>query len=161
MDAEAFFRDALAASRGLEGNRRRIDAVEQELDAAGCGSPRLGPHGTSGGQSDPVYAGALRRMAARGRLDALLRERADLEATVGDCMAVIHGMERALGEPTARTMELRYVDGLPWSEVASELGVTERTALRRRSVAVDWLGDVGMAAARAGLLNRPGDSGAI
>lgn len=161
MDAEAFFDATLAASRRLEGLQRRISAVEEELDSAGQGSPGFGPHGTSGGQPDPVFSGTLRRMAARDRLGSLLRERADCEAQVGDCLAVIRGMAEALGEPTAECMEAHYVDGRPWAEVAESQGVTERTVLRRRSVAVDWLADVGLANARRGLLTRPDDSGAI
>lgn len=153
MDGERFFSDVAYAARRIEPLRRQVSAIEDDL--ATCG-----PHGSAGGggshgtTSDPTYSSVLKRQRAGKKLDALKRELDECISTVGEGLAVLHGMAVALGEPTAAAMERHYVDGISWSMVADELHVSERTILRRRSVAIDWLSDVGPRRAKAGALTR-------
>lgn len=160
MDGERFFRDAaLAAGRLAELARRRSDVLD-ELDGAESPTATQGPHARGGSLSDPVWRAMLRRRGLSLRLSEIEASMREQEAVVGECLAVLRGMSLALGERTAHAMERHYLDGLTWDAVAAEAGASARTVLRWRSVAIDWLSDVGPRLARAGCLTR-GDGEAI
>lgn len=64
---------------------------------------------------------------------------------------LIDGVRRAFETPWWRALDLYYIDGLGWPEVADEMGVSERTCRKWRDAALDWLDFVGDANARRGM----------
>lgn len=158
FDGTAFLSDSRLAAVRLQTLSRQISALEEDMADCWPTHGGNGPQGRSQGLSDPTYRGMLSLESRHRRLEWLESERQACRDRVDECRAVLAGMAEALGRPVAETCRLYYLDGAPsgigWADVARETGVTERTALRRRSVAVDWLSDVGLAHARAGDLTR-------
>ena len=157
-EAEWFERSRRAILR-LCAVRRELDAL-RESEASGPG----GKHGDSGphqknATSDPVAAAALAHDGVIARIEELSRQLESLEAARDTLRQVISGMRLALGDGYADVMAAYYLYGpeltytgrsCTWQDVADRNGVTLRTVLRRRSVAADWLDDVGVAGAIAG-----------
>ena len=117
--------------------RRALELAERDLEN---GPPRGDQVGR--GSGDPVLARVLfdedalvRRAAARSVLD-------DARRRIGWLGSVHPEM--------AGVLELRHVRGLPWAEVAGELGVSEATARRWHRVMVDWVDSFGWSRARDG-----------
>lgn len=158
MDGSAYLAGARAAAVRLRTLDSQISGLLAEAAGRYPGQDPSAPHVRTSGLSDPTWQGALSMRAHARRLDWLRRERESCMAQLDECAEVVAGMRRALGDGTADAVRMYYLDraadGVTWPEVAEALGVTERTALRRRSVAVDWLSDVGLAHARAGDLTR-------
>lgn len=164
----------MGGSEWFERERRdilRLCAVQRELDAL-TESEATGSGGTGHGDrglrqknatSDPVSAAALAHDGVVARIAELTRQREGLEASRRALVKVIDGMRTALGDGYADVMaayylygpELAYTGrGCTWQDVADREGVSLRTALRRRSVAADWLGDVGVSGAMAGMFTK-------
>lgn len=159
MDGAAFFERGRRAGLRLCALRREIGAVK---DAVGSGRPlgggSKGPHGR-GGISNPTLSAAMASDGLEARLADMERERSGLEAAVSVLADVIAGMRLALGDAYADVMADWYLlgpercyagPGLTWQDVADERGISLRTAMRRRSVAIDWLEDVGLTGAIEG-----------
>lgn len=157
FDGAGYLSDARRAAVRLRELEAQVAAEREALYECGPGGGGM-PSRSSSGESDPTWRGVLSVRSRRRRLDWLLSEREACREQVDDLRAVLAGMAEALGPECAETCRRYYLDGVAtgdgWAEVASAMGVTERTALRRRSVAVDWLSDVGLANARAGRLMR-------
>ena len=164
----------MSGAEWFERSRRsvlRLCAVQRELDAL-TESEETGPggsgHGDSGPRqknatSDPVSAAALAHDGVVARIAELTRQRDGLEAARLALCRVIDGMRLALGDGYADVMaayylygpELAYTGrGCTWQDVADRAGVSLRTAMRRRSVASDWLEDVGVSGAMAGMFTK-------
>lgn len=158
VDGSAYMSGARAAAVRLRALERQISGLLAEAAGRYPGQDPSAPHVRSSGLSDPTWQGALSVRAHARRLDWLRRERDSCMATTDEFSEVVSGMRRALGDGTADAVRMYYLDraadGVTWPEVADALGVTERTVLRRRSVAADWLSDVGIAHAKAGDLTR-------
>lgn len=155
MDGAAYLSDARLAAVRLASLDKAISGLESESPGKYPSQDTSAPQVRASGLSDPTYAGALSLRGRERRLSWLRSERDACLAAVRECSRVLDGMAVALGDETARTCRLYYlVPGATWGGVAGQVGATERTVLRRRSVAVDWLSDVGLAAAVAGRLTR-------
>lgn len=155
MDGAAYLSDARAAAVRLRSLDKAISGLESEPVGKYPRQDPSAPQVRTSGLSDPTYTGALSARAHQRRLEWLRSERDGCLARVGECSDALLGMAAALGPETAETCRLYYLDpGATWDSVAEATGVTVRTALRRRSVAVDWLSDVGLAHAVAGHLTR-------
>lgn len=118
--------------------------------------------------SDPTAAMALQ--LADGEAEAeeqrlVSRAEAEEEA-IGRGLRLVDGCRAAWGDAMAETLELWVIDAperermsgsrVTWAMMAEELGVSEATAYRRRDALLDWVDDVGMAAACAGWLTKAG-----
>lgn len=137
MGARAWLEDVRAASVAL-------GAMEAEL--AGIYGP--GAPDASGVASGSVGdGGMLSRCVRAGELRAGV---AEAERVVGRALRVIEGVRRGIGERYADVLDMRYVDAMPWDEVAQRMGCSERTARRVRDVACDYVDSVGMAGAMRG-----------
>ena len=80
----------------------------------------------------------------------MLRELDACEECVGEALGLIDGVRRAFETPWWRVLELYYIDGMAWQDVAADMGVNEKTCRRWRDAACDWLDFVGEASARMG-----------
>ena len=104
--------------------------------------------GTAGGGGDPRSGGPV---AARFASDELAREvMASTEAVVGEALALLEGLIDLFG-PKALAVELHYLDGLRWADVAAELDVGESTARLWCAQVFDFVDSAGWARAREGV----------
>lgn len=155
MDGAAYFADARAAAVRLERLENQISGLEASMMDCWPTHDGNGPQRGTQGLSDPTWRGVLNIESCRRRIDWLQTEADGCRETIAECRRVLDGMASALGGQYKETMALYYLHpGASWQQVANDMRVTERTALRRRSVAIDWLSDVGLANAKAGNLTR-------
>lgn len=115
----------------------------------------LGTHGEEwkpapvgkSGTSDPTAATAIRNVDELGDELRILREREVwLCGYIAFTLLVIAGVRKGFGKGYADILQQRYIDGLPWAEVAVDgQPVNRRTGQRMANVAFDWLDSVGMA----------------
>lgn len=150
MDSSEVFSAARSACVRAEVLDRQIAALEEQISQApspGAGRGR-GPKGQT---SDPTYAAALSHGSMRRRIEWLRMERRACDDAMDECRVVLDGMRQALGDEFADVMGAYYLSAdATWETVADGLHVTVRTVLRRRSVALDWVDDVGVQAAKMG-----------
>lgn len=135
-------RDACARMEVVRRELWRLEDISEAFDeraAGGGGKP-------SGGYSDPMD----RVVVLIDRRKRLSGELVELEAQVGDGLAVIEGVRRGLGDRYADVLDARCVDALSWDDAAFEVGCSKRSAMRRYDTACDWVDAVGLARARAG-----------
>ena len=104
-----------------------------------CGGVESGSTGDGGMFSRMIRACELRRRCETA------------EAIVGRALRVIEGVRLGMGERYADVLDMRYVDAMPWDEVAQRCGCSERTARRVRDVACDYIDAVGIDGAMDGL----------
>lgn len=138
---------ALGARSWLDGVRAAsiaIGSIEAELaglyepgtpDGGGVESGSIGDGG--------MFSRMLRACELRRRCETA-------EAIVGLALRVIEGVRLGMGERYAEVLDMRYVDAMPWDEVAERCGCSERTARRVRDVACDYIDSVGLAGAARG-----------
>ena len=107
------------------------------------GEPRKGEGGRSSLPGDPTARAAESAARARATL-------ASTEETIGEALARIEGLRQVVGDH-AIVLEMRHVDLMPWADIASQLGITTRTARRWRDVACDWADTFGWAHAVQGV----------
>lgn len=135
IDARELFEEARRAAR-------RIPAIRAELDAINdtwrrCDWPVVG---CGGGYNDPTAGTATHRMGATRRLES---ELATLTATVDEARALVSGVGALLGESYAAALTYRYMEARQWADVAVLLGVSDRTAYSRVTVALDTIDGLG------------------
>lgn len=144
MTAREYFESARAAQRLIDARAASLAAMKTR---EGLRAQSYEAVGRSTGRADPMRATDARIDAEA----ACLREMERLRAEVADARAVCAGYSaanpRSMG---GAALELHYVDGMTWREVAVALGVSWETARRAAYVALDWVDAVGVAAARAG-----------
>lgn len=146
---DADLNDALTAMRETGGalefmqlaarSARRLPAV---LNAIEEGADAFLRHtdGIRAGIGDPTASRALFELTtARERLDALERERAELESTVGRALVLIQAIREDMGDGCASSVERHYLDGESWAAIADGEGVSYRTVMYRRESALDYL----------------------
>lgn len=104
-----------------------------------------------GETGDPTMSAALFKteVAARIYADAVARH-TELAAWKSDVLQLLGGIGAALGGGYAQCLELRYIDGQGWHEVAEGMGCTPRHVRRMVGTACDWVDAVGWARACAG-----------
>ena len=135
----------MTAREYLEGVSRALAAARAAQDAALFGAPGGGGHDAprSGLPCGPTESRALALVVASARARAA-------EAEAREARARIAGL-RLLFSRKADVLELRYLRGLGWDDVAAELGVSRRTAIRWRDELCDWVDAHGWARARDGV----------
>lgn len=106
-----------------------------------------GGGGAAKAVSDPTAGKACAMLAA---VEAARERLPAAEALVGEGLAVIAGVKGRLGQAYGAVLELRYVDGLTWEDVASEMGAGRATCFRWHGVALDYVDSVGLDRARQG-----------
>ena len=144
MTAREYFESARAAQRLIDARAASLAAMRAR---EGLRAQSYEAVGRSTGRADPMRATDARMDAEA----ACLREMERLRAEVADARAVCAGYSaanpRSMG---GAALELHYLDGMTWREVAVALGISWETARRAAYVALDWVDAVGVAAARAG-----------
>lgn len=96
-----------------------------------------GGGGSSSDHSDPVAARALSNEAARADLSAT-------ETVIGEALERIEGLRGLFGDK-ADVIEAHFVDLAPWTDVAADFGVTERTVRRWYDGMCEFADSVGWA----------------
>lgn len=156
--AREFFEGVRAAQRLIDGALARLEAMRSR---EGIRSQRYDAIGGGGGVRDamaPIDA----RMDAEARVMSQIRS---YEAEVARGRRVCEGVRAACPAHAsggclpdvnavrngADVLELRYVEGQTWREVASALGVSVRLAQSWSDAALDWVDLVGLAAAEGGM----------
>lgn len=136
MGARETFEQAAQAARRLA----MVTAEQEALDAEWKRGEWLGVGSSHAGHSDPTAARACYRALRR---DELGEERAELEAVVIEAQELARGVRELLGGSYAYALLYRYLENRRWAEVAELLGVCEKTAYNRVSVALDTIDALG------------------
>lgn len=89
--------------------------------------------------SDPTATEAMRHQAALKAIDGMVQQRNTLIDEIGDALALLSGIRRAIGERYGTVLEHRYIDRWRWERIADELGVTERWARMVEVAACEWV----------------------
>lgn len=120
------------------------DAVREHRKAElllAFGQPRGGDSvGGSASVSDPVLARAISDEEARAILEAT-------EDVIGDGLRVIANLRR-IYPGMAEVLDLKYIDLLTWSEVATTLHIGSSTARLYQSLIFKFVDSVGIARIR-------------
>lgn len=107
--------------------------------------PESGPDGCGG--ADPSAGGpVVSRFASDERAREVMRA---TEETIGEALRRIEELRRVFSRK-ADAVGLRYVGLMSWPQVASELGVTDRTARTWCAQMFDWVDSLGWARLRDG-----------
>lgn len=127
----------------------RMGFVATLMDEGGESKGGGGAPSSGGVTSDPTARRAMGRMEQDARLSW---EYQRLERDIGVALRVVEGARRALGDPTAETIDAYYLTDrrVTWEGVAELMGCTVRTCYTRRDVFCDWLEDVGIEGAIEG-----------
>lgn len=150
----------LAVSR-LHGDRNALDALIECKHLGLSWTTRRDLTHVKSTVSDPTQMQAL---AASGALDGLIAKAQESvdedERAIGVALGIIEGCRVAWSDEVADTIEAYYIDGpeiermtgerMTWEAVAERLGISPRTAFRRRDMIIDWIDDVGVDGAIAG-----------
>lgn len=138
MRARELFEQARRASA-------RIEELTYEMQLPS--PPRSGAPGPTGVPGDPTARQA--EWATDGR-QAMARELDACERCVGEALALIEGVRRAIAAPWWRVLDAHYIDRQTFEEVAEALGVDRRTCMRWRDAACEWVDAMGFARAKMG-----------
>lgn len=138
MGARAWLDGVRAASIALGSMEAELAGLYEPGSPDGCGV-ESGSTGDGG-----IFSRMLRACELRRRCETA-------EAIVSRALRVIEGVRSGMGERYADVLDMRYVDAMPWDEVAERLGCAERTARRVRDVACDYIDAVGIDGAMDGL----------
>ena len=137
----------MGARAWLDGVRAASIALESmEAEMAGLYEPGS-PDGVGVESGSTGDGGMFSRML---RACELRRRCETAEAIVGRALRLIAGVRAGMGERYADVLDMRYIDAMPWDEVAQRMGCSERTARRIRDVACDYVDSVGLAGAMRG-----------
>lgn len=154
--------DARSAVRRLHGDRTALDALLSCKHLGLSWQTRQDKAHTSWKMSDPTQSQALNSADKLDGLIAKAQEQVDEdERVIGIALGIIEGCRVAWSDKVADTIEAYYIDGpevermtgerMTWEVVADRLGISPRTAYRRRDMVIDWIDDVGIDAATAGI----------
>lgn len=138
--ARELFEEAARATRRLA----VVDAELAAIDDAWRSGDWLQPS-RSCRRSDSTASRALYRMGRSKNLDT---EKESLEQVINEAQGLADGIENLLGWSYAAALRCRYLEGMAWQDVADTLGVCERTAYSRASVAFDTIDSLGFANVR-------------
>ena len=78
------------------------------------------------------------------KLEALRSEESELEAFIGDSLALIQAVNDGFGEIYATLLEARYIDRLTWSRIHDDFGIAKSTGYYLIGIACDWIDSVGV-----------------
>lgn len=78
------------------------------------------------------------------KLEALRSEESELEAFIGDSLALIQAVNDGFGEIYATLLEARYIDRLTWSRIHDDFGIAKSTGHYLIGIACDWIDSVGV-----------------
>lgn len=148
MSARDFFDSVRDAQDGidkllaiLESMKSRERVRTQRFDSIGGAA--------KGGLPHSFADATVRRIDSEQRI---LDEIARMSETVEDGRELCEGVRAA--NPTHQIwgaiLQMRYCENLPWSCIASAFDISERRAHYEHDAALDWIDEVGMAAARSG-----------
>lgn len=144
MDSREYFQSASAAQRLIDAKLAAIESMRAREGVRAQRYDRIGGSG-KGGVSDPMRATTL-------RIDAEERAKAELkqyQAEVESARAVCSGFSKLNPHSIGGgCLELHYIELLTWRDTAAYMGVSETTARRAASAALDWLDAYGVAYAR-------------
>lgn len=120
MTAKEFLRRARSVDRRVDEATERVERIRARLEAGRMSSITGMPRG---GSSDWTQT-ADRLIELEQRVNAQVREMVRWKLDAIDAI-------RSVGEPRlAEVLELYYIDGFTWEQVAQRMGVDVRTVFR-------------------------------
>lgn len=145
MDARDYFESARAAQRRIDG---RLAAIRAMREREGARAQSYEAIGRGSGASDPMRPVDARIDAER----AAMAELAECEREVESARAVCRGVRVANpNHPVwGDVLELRYLELFEWDRIGRALGMSGSGVRQACSAALDWVDNVGIAAAREG-----------
>ena len=123
------------AAKDIESARNRLNAVREPLKASGG-------TGAKNSTSDPTARVSIAEMTAQAFLEGLLDE---LESVILDGYLACNTIGEALGQDAALVMQLYFVEGYTWAEVAKRAHVSMRQAFKLRECSLEFTDAVGIA----------------
>ena len=88
---------------------------------------------------DPTAAEALAHQAALKQIEELEEKRKNLQIEIGTALVLLDGIRHTLGHKQADVLELHYIDRFTWAQIAGELGISARQAIRQEQITFDWI----------------------
>ena len=88
---------------------------------------------------DPTAAEALAHEAAIKLVERLEEKRKNLQIEIGTALVLLDGIRHTLGHKHADILELHYIDRFTWQQIAGELGISARQAIRQEQITFDWI----------------------
>ena len=123
------------AAKDIESARNRLNAVREPLKASGG-------TGAKNSTSDPTARVSIAEISAQAFLEGLLDE---LESVILDGYAACNTIGGALGQDAALVMQLYFVEGYTWAEVAKRAHVSMRQAFKLRERSLEFTDAMGIA----------------
>ena len=119
MTAKEFLRRARSVDRRVDEAQERVERIRAKLESGRMSSLTGMPRGGSGDWTETADRLIELERVVNARTRELVRWK----------LAAIDAI-RAVGEPRlAEVLELYYIDGFTWAQVAQRMGITERWAL--------------------------------
>ena len=95
--------------------------------------------------SDPTASRAIYRAdELADKLAALKREEHELEAFIGETLAIIEAVRDGFGEIYANLLEWHYIDGQTWTQISKDKKLNRTYCYQLVDVAFDWIDSVGV-----------------
>lgn len=123
------------AAKDIESARNRLNAVREPLKASSGA-------GAKNSTSDPTARVSIAEMTAQAFLGGLLDE---LEGVILDGYSACNTIGEALGQDAALVMQLYFVEGYTWAEVAKRAHVSMRQAFKLRERSLEFTNTMGIA----------------
>lgn len=124
--------------------RRRLDEIRLLIM---YGLDDWKPEGARGksGTEDPTAARAIRELdEVQPAIRDLMREREELEHSIGEALVLVESVRVGLGERYALVLDGLYIDGMTWRELRLTHGIPKSTGQQLRNVAFDWMESMGI-----------------
>ena len=135
MTGEEWWESVRQAAKDIESARNRLNAVREPLKA--CSGA-----GAKNSTSDPTARVSIAEMTAQAFLEGLLDE---LESVILNGYAACDTIGEVLGQDAALVMQLYFVEGYTWAEVAKRAHVSMRQAFKLRERSLEFTNTVGIA----------------
>lgn len=123
------------AAKDITSARNRLNAVREPLKASSGA-------GAKNSTSDPTARVSIAEISAQTFLEGLLDE---LESVILDGYSACNTIGEALGQDAALVMQLYFVEGYTWTEVAKRAHVSMRQAFKLRERSLKFTDAVGIA----------------
>ncbi len=115
---------------------KRIEELQFLCDMDGPLLRSDGGPGPKNAIGDPTGSAALWRMED---LVDLEREMDACQDAVGEAMRLIDGVLVAWGRRSAEVLELYYIDGMSWGDVADEVGRSKHWVRSHAQMLCEWI----------------------
>lgn len=95
--------------------------------------------------SDPTASRAIYAVdELADKLEALRKEETELQAFIGESLAILRAVRDGLGADYASLLEWRYIDGLKWKQITDDKKWKRTSGYMMVSTAFDWIDSIGV-----------------